>query len=1416
MIVNQQIFSLSKKKLVFLFWSLSLFFYAQDIEAPFKTFYSGKSFTSIAVENNTNVWAGTDKQGLYFLDRFYNEEEFVEFNINTSPDLSSIRIQSLATDRFGNIWVGHAGTSATKTQGGMERINLKNNFEVQHFSPDRDMRGTSYLERDGLGTLDVQQVVVDSNNIVWLAHKYHDLTVTGIPSSYIITPGTFASRRADNYSGRFDAVSTWKDYQENNEDPGLLYPDYTDNPGPTDPVSSRTCNAISANNYAVWVSVYYYTAISEGYKPSRLLQYDSDRKFIKGHTLADAGFSNGMIFHAVYHNNKGLWATTPAAGDGFSVFKGESWHNIKDPKIIPPGTRFNAKSIWGDALGRVYLGTDKGLIVFDGQGSPTDINSYTLYTKTAYDSPRSKHYPDMLSNNITAGASEVGNPFYSWIATPEGIMRGLIILDEADVKVFNIKDRKHLYEEKIETTENYIPLTTLSNTLVETSIPYFATDGTTSTVIRYKTGIGIAKLFYNTEFKFRIKGENGGDLPINEDNEKFIERYGKFDLKPIDKYEKNAYRSNYKGNLDSLKYVDIIYTHPTHIENLPDWRNKAKYKLQLIWDSDPKEEPIVMFRHTIGFSLPPILLAHGVWTDIFSLNKLEGFLLGKGFSSSEIIKVWRTDKEEAENTFEVDAHIIPEYINKLKNKALLGNKVSAGKVNVIAHSRGGLYTRAYIEELSPMYPYNDDINSLITLNSPHFGSQLANLVLDKRPIIPKINLINSLPIPGAIIISNLSNLDNIPYTKAGPYSIGDIFTGIGRLAVISEKEKDSLQGAKHLTVTIDMLSLKEEKETKFIGRLNEASNLTKFSKAKVPFHVVTTSFEACKIDSSLCKIHTQGPLKPPMNNYDKYTKITKFIGKLTVALKIVEGIVIVSKDVLPPTIDGFMEYVFNGEANDFVVPESSMKANLDSKYISTFPDDNIMHVDLLGIEEPLKGTNWSGVLNNTKVNEKLFELLKQDFNSSTTNFTKNGISKYTELPYNFLPGFIGFSSNKSSKKLLKNEEKVGKILIDPESFSSNMYPGETVSFDIYQENLDEIVVTHDYPYLNDMVIGEKTSGLSFKNTLFFDIPEEFVGEFSITAYGFIDGQLVTIHTVKPSVKIPSSLQLESIRFDVEEDEKPEITEQTTYSYNLIGTFSDGIERRINDIPEISFTIDDTNVLKQIDNETVEGIIPGEATLTATAGQLTAELKITVSENSILKQTLITDFYAEVKDTQTVDVEWKTLHEFQSKLFTLEKSENDDQNFVQIDQQNGQGTLYEKSNYSFSDTTGADVVYYKLSLYNQDDELEFSGVIKVEKKNMSVDEGNTKRAEDKDRIIIAPNPLKDFLGSLFINSTIVDQNAVLNIYDINGRLISSKKHAIDVGEQKINFEIPSGAANGVYLIQLKTNKYIKTLKVILQR
>ncbi|MBF02139.1 MAG: hypothetical protein CMP76_02465 [Flavobacterium sp.] len=1356
-------------------------------EPRFATYHTGQAFTSITSDANKNIWAGTTSQGLFFMDQTQQTPTFSVQALGTTPAIGSTRMTSMAKDQSGNIWIAHEGINTTGGQGGIEKINV-NTLAVQHFGPGINARGfTVYSEGEGLPTRRVQQIVVDPYNKVWAAHRYHDVTSS---PDYIVTPGSICSRMADA-SGPFENYSTWNDWQ-NRTTTGIMlerlpYPAYTYNPPVSVSPDSRTVNAISVDSSFIYISVYGYNdsngvfnssgnVVPTTYLKPRIIKYTNEAvpQYVREYTTQDARFvSQNGIFNGVYANDKGVWVTTPIAGNGFSVLKNGVWKNITDSSILPPGTSFNRAAIWGDSDGRVYLGTNKGLIVYDGVSDVFSHNAYTLFSKTFYDSYRCVHDPDMLSNTIIAGCVESEeSKSYSWIATPDGIMRCNLPL--GDFFVYHVEDKEQPFKEKINGNDNYTKFAILKSTslsYVPTSdgIPSFAADGTTSSVLRLKTDDPGGYYASNSLYRIELRKNTSDVLPGDPNSPEYIARYGKFMLKPIEDYEGQP-------NVQDLDYVDFIFQHPTHIQGNDFEPNKHYTKYDVfVFKQLPQQTDELIFRHPIKFSLPPVLFGHGVWSDVNILQRIKEFFMNKGYSENEISLAWRLDKEVAENHFYRDAHIIPTYIKSLI-KTSLDSKVSAGKVNVIVHSRGGLYTRAYIEEIKPDIEYNNDINALVTLNTPHFGAHGANGALDERVILTglqKTSLISSV-LPQPLASLNLAN--EILYGPSDPVKIKDLFSG-----TIPEADKVNSYGAKNLIVEHDYISGGINASTWFVPKLNSLPYRQKMN--GIPFHAVATTFSFCVQRPDLCNL-----------NFDSNTFFV--IPKRTLQTYILAKSIEYIGSQAFQSIDDFTTYLYGGP-NDFVVPRPSMRANLDDQFVSAFPGYNIAHSTL---EEKLENPE-NVVIFSSAVHSEVFEKLKQNFDDSNSNFTKQGIPSYQGLNYTFLAGFQG-QTNRQSENLTNNS----KIVIHPNSFSSALLSGTTVTFDVYQEDIDNIIMEINSKKKSDISFFlQKNDNLLFQNTFTFEIPTDLDGEIEIIAYGFKEGAMTAIHKLEKVVDLPSNITLQSIRF---ENPVIEISERNQHRFKLLGMFSDTIEREINDLTGVNYVIEYPMIISQPDLFNIATNIPGQSKLTATIGTLTASTEYVVLEDVALNQTIIADYYADFELTGPIELKWKSLLEFNSSEFILESS-IDNSNFTQINQQNALGTSYNMVNYNYIDNTTENIVYYRLKAFDIFNNVVFEETIMVDRNSLSHQDFSLSKG-----FLIYPNPLNSSVFSVKLNAA--SDSCDLKLYDIAGNLIFEKKNLITNGLNDFKIELPNQLSEGIYMVQIKTETFVKTEKLIIQK
>ncbi len=118
----------------------------------------------------------------------------------------------------------------------------------------------------------------------------------------------------------------------------------------------------------------------------------------------------------------------------------------------------------------------------------------------------------------------------------------------------------------------------------------------------------------------------------------------------------------------------------------------------------------------------PIILVHGLaakdqFTLISSWGRIPQFLSKQGFK----IYLGNTD---AWGSYADNAKILQNTIEKVIKEQ------NSPKVNIIAHSKGGIDSRYLISKLG----YGSKIASLTTISTPHRGSELADLIVESKKL----------------------------------------------------------------------------------------------------------------------------------------------------------------------------------------------------------------------------------------------------------------------------------------------------------------------------------------------------------------------------------------------------------------------------------------------------------------------------------------------------------------------------------------------------------------------------------------------------------------------------------------------------------------------------------------------------------
>ncbi len=177
-------------------------------------------------------------------------------------------------------------------------------------------------------------------------------------------------------------------------------------------------------------------------------------------------------------------------------------------------------------------------------------------------------------------------------------------------------------------------------------------------------------------------------------------------------------------SVSGLNYGFSYYTPPSYYGDSSDSRTVT---VEFTFTPNIGNGNTSRLRASTTIVRPPVMLIHGVWSN------------GNGWNSDYL----RKDKGKTYTTFPGDYNrtngssfsVNQPQVKNFINQALtrFRQKGYAGtQADVIAHSMGGLLTRLYADSSDFKRPDNlnsGDVHRLITLDTPHFGSNFANLLV---------------------------------------------------------------------------------------------------------------------------------------------------------------------------------------------------------------------------------------------------------------------------------------------------------------------------------------------------------------------------------------------------------------------------------------------------------------------------------------------------------------------------------------------------------------------------------------------------------------------------------------------------------------------------------------------------------------
>lgn len=175
----------------------------------------------------------------------------------------------------------------------------------------------------------------------------------------------------------------------------------------------------------------------------------------------------------------------------------------------------------------------------------------------------------------------------------------------------------------------------------------------------------------------------------------------------------------------------------------------------------------------------------------------------------------------------------------------------------------------------------------------------------------------------------------------------------------------------------------------------------------------------------------------------------------------------------------------------------------------------------------------------------------------------------------------------------------------------------------------------------------------------------------------------------------------------------------------------------------------------------------------------------------------------------VQVDWRTASETNTSRFEVEVS-GDAKNFGLTGTVKARGNSSSTSSYNFKhaqafeNTSNKGTLYYRLKMIDQNGSYKYSLVVSVSKEQSLISERDVQ---------VYPNP---FTSELAVKvSSSAKAEATAQLFDIQGRLISSNQYQVSEGENILMIHSTDEIPNGVYFLKIAFGETVLTKKVVKQ-
>jgi pimeloyl-ACP methyl ester carboxylesterase len=667
---------------------------------PSYAFLDDKKINCIAQAKDGTIFAGTD-EGIW---RFtgVNFEQL----IISGALINKYLITDMAADTSGGIWVatrGRTGTSNPLTAAPAGRVFYFKNPAANPMTTGDFVEWGSQAGNGGLQSRYTTSIDVDGKK-VWTAHYYQT--------------------KIDGFT--FDLAGGMSVLNYANPTPQPLFTPVTAGL-PTIPTGNscyyRNCDALAARFDETWLvsranetgcstvvpnGIYHYKngTFQQSWLPDNLS--DPAAKALLTDAYPRAAFTDRL---------KNTWIgfvnnTPSSSARGLLVFPPDANMPIALSDCYFPATAsISRNAIWEDnVLPFVYVGTNIGLMIINS----ADVESTSNYL--FYNALESNQTIPIIRGGMVDKEGSI------WLATDNGVIRttfsylrnttGPPSLSSEPIRLDIVN---HNLSYKLTSNNDGYPIASLKELKANLADTLFsvATDGTDTWFVVTGTDV--------QDVEVKIVG-----TPSDQG------KFGYFEV-----LSATAGKKVFK------------YHHPTYLNN--DERSIG------VEVRNPKScAGVLKYKFTVKFVAPPVLLLHGLWSEGEGCWKeMKEGLKDRGYPSFMVsAPSYPNDKPFVNNI-----PLIPVFVTNLLKQCAL-SKVSTSKADLVGHSMGGIMSRLYLQ--SPKY--HNDIHKIITIDTPHSGSQGANVIVGSPGVVQQILALTGMdPTQGAVadLRVNSTAIDNL-------------------------------------------------------------------------------------------------------------------------------------------------------------------------------------------------------------------------------------------------------------------------------------------------------------------------------------------------------------------------------------------------------------------------------------------------------------------------------------------------------------------------------------------------------------------------------------------------------------------------------------------------------------------------------